>query len=86
MENLQQTRRTNLRGLWLELAKEGFRELDAQAAFLTTHAAPLKGMLEHDCIAGPFARNVEWTMHRRVGCLDETTVPTLFDGRSRPRL
>jgi hypothetical protein len=28
-------------------------------------------MLEHDFITAPFARNVEWTMHRRDGWLDE---------------
>jgi len=71
MENLQQTRRANLRGLLHELANEGLRGLDAQASYLTTRAAPLKGMLEHDFITGPFARHVEWTMQRRDGWLDE---------------
>lgn len=71
MENLQQTRRLNLRGLLFELAADGFRGLDAQAAFLTIQAASLKGMLEHDVISGPFARNVEWTMQRREGWLDD---------------
>jgi hypothetical protein len=71
MENLQQTRRTNLRGLLFELATEGFRGLDAQAAFLTTRAGALKGMLAHDAIPAPFARTVEWTMQRREGWLDD---------------
>jgi hypothetical protein len=71
MENLQQTRRTNLRGLLLELATGGFRGLDAQAAFLTTRAGTLKGMLEHDAIPAPFARTVDWTMQRREGWLDD---------------
>ena len=71
MENLQKTRRANLRGLLSELANEGFHGLDAQAAFLATRAAPLKGMLEHEFINAPFARNVEWTMQRRDGWLDE---------------
>ena len=71
MENLQQHRRTNLRGLLFELASEGLRGLDAQAAFFTTRAGTLKGMLEHDFITAPFARNVEWTMQRRDGWLDE---------------
>jgi hypothetical protein len=71
MESLQQTRRTNLRGLLFELAAEGFRGLDAQAAFLTTRVVTLKGMLEHDAIPAPFARTVEWTMQRREGWLDD---------------
>jgi len=71
MENLQQHRRTNLRRLLFELASDGFRGLDAQAALLTTRAAPLKGMLEHDFITAPFARHVEWTMQRRDGWLDD---------------
>ena len=71
MENLQQHRRTNLRGLLFELASEGLRGLNAQAAFFTTRAGTLKGMLEHDFITAPFARNVEWTMQRRDGWLDE---------------
>jgi hypothetical protein len=71
MENLQQIRRTNLRGLLFELANDGLRGLDAQATFLMTRAAPLKRMLEHDAITALFARNVEWTMQRREGWLDE---------------
>lgn len=71
MENLQQTRRANLHGLLFELATEGLRGLDAQAAFFSTKAGALKGMLEHDFITGPFARSVEWTMQRRHGWLDE---------------
>jgi len=71
MENLQQHRRTNLRGLLLELASEGLRGLDAQAAFFTTRSGTLKGMLEHGFITAPFARNVEWAMQRRDGWLDE---------------
>jgi hypothetical protein len=71
MESLQQTRRANLHGLLRELSKDGLRGLDAQAAFLTTGAIELKGMLEHDAISGPFARTVEWTMQRRDGWLDD---------------
>lgn len=56
METLQQTRRTNFRGLLCELATEEFRGLDAQATFVTTRVGALKGMLEHDAIPAPFAR------------------------------
>jgi len=71
MENLQHTRRINLHGLLYELANEGIHGLDAQAAFFVTRAVVLKGMLEQDFITGPFARNVEWTMQRRGGWLDD---------------
>jgi hypothetical protein len=71
METLQQTRRANLRALLVGLADEGMSGLEAQATFLATRAALLKGMLENDAIPTLFARNVEWTFQRRDGWLDE---------------
>lgn len=71
MEHLYQVRRTNLHGLLRELAREGLSGLDAQAALLLTRGTALKGMLDGDPISHVFARNVEWTMQRRVGWMDD---------------
>jgi hypothetical protein len=71
MEHLYQLRRANLRGLLRELACEGLSGLDAQASLLVTRGIALKGMLDTDPISHLFARNVEWTMQRRYGWMDE---------------
>jgi hypothetical protein len=71
MEHVQEHRRANLRTLLGELTAGGLSGLDAQAAFLITSGVSLKNMLARAVIGDRFARNAEWTMHRREGWLDE---------------
>jgi len=68
---MQEHRRDNLRALLRELAQGGLTGTDAQASFLVTNGATLKNMLGRAVIGDRFARNAEWTMHRRDGWLDE---------------
>jgi len=71
MEHVQEHRRANLRTLLGELDRGGLTEIEAQAAFLVTNSVSLESMLTSTVIGDLFARNTEWTMHRRDGWLDE---------------
>lgn len=71
MEHVQEHRRANLRTLLGELDRAGLTGLDAQAALLVTNSVNLENMLARADIGDLFARNTEWTMHRRDGWLDE---------------
>jgi hypothetical protein len=71
MEHVQEHRRTNLRTLLGELDRGGLAGIEAQATFLVTNSVSLESMLTSAAIGDLFARNTEWTMHRRDGWLDE---------------
>ena len=70
-DHLQLHRRANLRSLIDELYREGYASLATQAAVLGINEEFLRAMLSGYCIVDAVAREVEWSMHRRNGWLDD---------------
>lgn len=71
-DTLQLNRRANLRGVLIELDWQGVCSYENQAAFLGLgKRQSLTNLLRGGAITAPVARDIEWSMHKRNGWMDE---------------
>lgn len=79
MDTTQLNRRANLRTLLEELTSEGITGTVTRAAILGLDGREVMALLRGKYIGDEAAREIEWSMQRREGWLDEDHRRHLLD-------